>query len=101
MYTFLLIYLYAFFVLTFLNAFKDIFTKQSLKSLDAGVMTGICSLALIVVTLPFLIRDGIPDHIEPSFLFIVAGGGVFYYFGKYFNFQALSLGDISLISPLK
>jgi uncharacterized membrane protein YkgB len=69
-----MVYLYAFFVLTFLNAFKDISIKQSLKSLDAGVMTGICSLALIIVTLPFLIEEGIPDHIEPSFFWIVAGG---------------------------
>lgn len=97
-----MIYLYAFFVLSFLNAFKDISTKQSLKSLDAGVMTGICSLAIIVVTLPFVILEGIPSHIEyPSFIWIVLGGGLFYYFGKYFNFQSLSLGDISLISPMK
>ncbi len=97
-----MIYLYAFFVLSFLNAFKDISTKQSLKSLDAGVMTGICSLAIIIVTIPFLIREGIPSHIElSSFIWIVAGGGLFYYFGKYFNFQSLSLWDISLITPMK
>lgn len=97
-----MIYFYAFFVLSFLNAFKDISTKQSLKSLDAGVLTGICSLALIIVTLPFLIREGIPSHIEYTyFIWIVAGGGLFYYFGKYFNFQSLSLGEISLISPMK
>ncbi len=65
-------------------------------------MTGICSLALIIVTLPLLIREGIPSNIEySSFIWIVAGGWLFYYFGKYFNFQALSLGDISLISPMK
>jgi uncharacterized membrane protein len=66
------------------------------------VMTGIASLAIIIVTLPFLIREGIPSHIEySSFICIVLGGGLFYYFGKYFNFQSLSLGDISLISPMK
>ncbi len=65
-------------------------------------MTGICSLAIIVVTLPFLIREGIPSHIEySSFIWIVLGGWLFYYFGKYFNFQSLSLGDISLIAPMK
>ena len=64
-------------------------------------MTGICSLALIVVTLPFLIHEGIPNHIEPGFLWVVAGWWIFYYLGKYFNFQSLALGDISLIAPLK
>jgi uncharacterized membrane protein len=29
------------------------------------------------------------------------GGGIFYYFGKFFNFTALSLGDISYITPMK
>lgn len=65
-------------------------------------MTGIASLAIIIVTLPFLIHEGVPSHIEySSFIWIVLGGGLFYYFGKYFNFQSLSLGDISLISPMK
>lgn len=64
-------------------------------------MTGITSLTLILVSVPFIVRDGIPDHIDSSFLWIVLGGGVFYYFGKFFNFTALSLGDISYIAPMK
>lgn len=52
-----MIYLYAFFVLSFLNAFKDISTKQSLKSIDPGVMTGIASFVLLLVTAPMLIKE--------------------------------------------
>ncbi len=96
-----MILFYAFFVLTFLNAFKDIAIKQGLKGVSSGAMTAITSFVLIVVCVPMVIHDGIPSHIEPSFLWIVLGGGIFYYFGKFFNFTALSLGDISLIAPMK
>ena len=64
-------------------------------------MTGIASFVLLLVTGPMLVREGIPDHIEPSFFWIVLFGWLFYYLGKYFNFQSLALGDISLISPMK
>lgn len=30
-------------------------------------MTGITSLTLILVSVPFIVRDGIPDHIDSSF----------------------------------
>lgn len=64
-------------------------------------MTGIASFVLLLVTGPMLMREWIPEHIEPSFFWIVLFGGLFYYLGKYFNFQSLALGDISLIAPMK
>lgn len=73
-----MILFYAFFVLTFLNAFKDIAIKQGLKGVSSGAMTAITSFVLIVVCVPMVIHDGIPSHIEPSFLWIVLGGGIFY-----------------------
>lgn len=96
-----MILLYAFFVLTFLNAFKDIAIKKWLKNITAGAMTGLTALVMIIISIPFLSIEGIPQHLDHSFIWIVLGGGVFYYFGKFFNFTALSLGDISLISPMK
>jgi hypothetical protein len=65
-----LIYLYAFFVLSFLNAIRDIVTKKSLRSIDAGVLTGIASLTLVIISLPFVIQEGIPGHLDSSFFFI-------------------------------
>ena len=96
-----MILLYAFFVLTFLNAFKDIAIKKWLKDMSAGMMTGLTALIMVCISVPGLIYTGIPEHMELSFLWVVAWGGIFYYFGKFFNFTALSLGDISLISPMK
>ncbi len=95
------IYLYAFFVLWFLNSFKDIFIKHSLKNIDSWVLAWITSLCLVILTLPFLYNDGLPKEFSPNFLWILLFGGVFYYFWKYFNFTSLSLWDISLISPMK
>ncbi len=96
-----MILLYAFFVLTFLNAFKDIAIKKWLQNLSPGAMTGITSFTLILVSIPFIVQEGIPSHIDSWFLWVVLGGGIFYYFGKFFNFTALSLGDISYITPMK
>jgi hypothetical protein len=45
--------------------------------------------------------DGIPETLGTDFIWIALAGGMLYYTGKYFNFSALKLGDISLISPLK
>lgn len=64
-------------------------------------MTGLTALVMVLISIPFLYIEGVPTHLEHSFIWIVLGGGVFYYFGKFFNFTALSLGDISLISPMK
>lgn len=96
-----MILLYAFFVLTFLNAFKDIAIKKWLKDVSAGAMTGLTAFVMIFISLPALFYTGVPEHMELSFLWVVAWGGIFYYFGKFFNFTALSLGDISLIAPMK
>lgn len=95
------IFLYAFLTLTFLNAFKDITIKKSLKDLSPNILTGITAIVMILLSAPFVIRDGVPAHLDISFLWIALGGGIFYYFGKYFNFSALSLGDISVIAPMK
>lgn len=69
--------------------------------MSAGMMTGLTALIMVCISVPGLIYTGIPEHMELSFLWVVAWGGIFYYFGKFFNFTALSLGDISLISPMK
>lgn len=95
------ILLYAFLVLTFLNAFKDIAIKKWLQNLSPGAMTAITSSVLVWISIPMMIYEGIPQHMDVSFLWVVLGGGVFYYFWKYFNFTALSLGDISYIAPMK
>jgi hypothetical protein len=95
------IYLYAFFVLWFLNSIKDITIKHSLKWINSGVLAWITSLFTIFLTIPFLINEWIPKSFPPNFIWAFLFWGVFYYSWKYFNFIALSLWDISLISPMK
>lgn len=66
------IFLYAFLTLTFLNAFKDITIKKSLKDLSPNMLTGITAIVMILVSLPFVIRDGIPAHLDLSLLLVIA-----------------------------
>lgn len=94
------IYLYAFLVLTVLNAFKNISAKQSMKNVDPNTLAGVTGFVTVLVSIPFLMHEGIPDTLSPDFLWPLFFGGGLYYMGKYFNFTSLSLGDISLISPL-
>ena len=97
-----MIYLYAFFTLSFLNALKDISIKRWLQKVDSWIMTGIAAIPLILISSIMMYIEGVPSNaLNWDFVWIVLAGGVFYYFGKYFNFQALSLGDISYIAPLK
>lgn len=97
----MIIYLYAFFVLWFLNSFKDIAIKHSLKKIDTWVLAGLNALFIVIFSLPFLYFEWIPSEFSPNFIWVLLFWWVFYYFWKYFNFTALSLGDISLISPMK
>ena len=96
-----MIYLYAFFVLTLINALKDIAIKKWLQWVSVWAMTWVTSFILVLLSIPFVIIEGIPSHVDANFIWIVLGWWVFFYFGKYFSFTALSLWDISLISPLK
>lgn len=95
------IYIYAFLVLWFLNSFKDIFIKHSLKNIDSWVLAWFVSLFAFFLTLPFLYNEWLPKTFSPNFIWILVFGWVFYYSWKYFNFKSLSLWDISLISPMK
>ena len=64
------IFLYAFLTLTVLNAFKDITIKKSLKNLSPTILTGITAVVMICISLPFVIRDGVPAHLDMSFLWV-------------------------------
>lgn len=95
------IYLSAFLVLTVLNAFKNISAKQSMKNVDPNTLAGVTGLVITLISLPFAIHEGIPANMDWGFLYPFLFGGALYYMGRYFNFTALSLGDISFVFPLQ
>jgi bacterial/archaeal transporter family protein len=97
-----MLYLFAFFSLTVLWAFRDIITKKILKHSDPDVMAGITGLLIAVSMLPFLIFQGIPETVFSwSFLTALILGWACYFGGKYLSFTSYKLGDISYITPLK
>lgn len=96
-----MLYLYAFLILSILNAIKDISAKQSMKWINPDVLAWATAFGTVCISFPFLIFDGIPQDLSSDFLWVFLAGWILYYTGKYFNFSALSIGDISLISPMK
>lgn len=97
----MVIYVYAFLVLWLLNSFKDIAIKHSLKNINTWLLAWFTSLFTIIFSIPFLISEWLPTQFWENFIWVLIFGWIFYYFWKFFNFTALSLWDISLISPMK
>jgi uncharacterized membrane protein len=95
------LFLIAFFFLTILASGRDILIKQSTKKVDPNTIAFSGGLLLIIISGIVLLREGMPKNLTHEFLLPLFSGGILYYFGKYFNFTALTLGDISLITPLK
>ncbi len=95
-----MIYVIAFFFLSFLNAWKDIFIKKTVKHVDANVLAGIVSLVSALLLVPPLFHTGIPV-LAPGFWWVFIFGAILYYGGKFFAFNALKHGEISYITPLK
>ena len=95
-----MLFLFAFFSLTLSSAIRDIATKHSLKSIDGDVLAGWIGFLIFGALLPYVLWVWIP-HISLKLLGVILLDGGLYFSGKYFNFTALKLGDISYISPLK
>ena len=97
-----MLYISAFFFLTFLSAIRDIITKKILKHSDPDVMAGITGLLISFCLLPFILYEWIKETIFSwSFLFVLTLWGSLYFAGKFFSFTSYKLGDISYITPLK
>mgnify|MGYP003998905723 CR=1 FL=1 len=95
-----MIFLFAWIVLSFVNALKEIFIKHSLKTVDSKLLIGIVSLFSSILMLPFIIREWLPDFSLKFFLAFLFWG-ILYFIWKYFYFQSLKYWEISFISPLK
>jgi hypothetical protein len=65
-----MVYLYAFFTLSVLNAVKDIAAKQSMKGVSPDVLAGTTALGTVLFCLPFLISEGMPQNLTLDFLWV-------------------------------
>ena len=95
-----MIFLQAFFFLTLLSALRDISTKHSLKSIDSDVLAWYTALVICIITLPLVFYVWFPSFSWELFWVSLLTGFLYFSF-KYLSFTALSLWDISYISPLK
>ncbi len=95
-----MIFLFAFFSLTLWCAVRDLATKNALKGVDADVLAWFVGLGISLLLLPYVIYTGIPS-LAPITFWAIALNSVLYFSGKYFNFVALKMGDLSYIAPLK
>lgn len=95
-----MIFLFAFLSLTLGCAVRDLATKNALKWVDADVMAGCVGLWISVLLFPYVVWKGIPS-LDPITFWAIALNSLLYFSGKYFNFVALKMGDLSYITPLK
>lgn len=95
-----MIFLFAFLSLTLGCAVRDLATKNALKGVDADVMAWCVGLGISLILFPYVLWKWIPS-LDPITFWAIALNSLLYFSGKYFNFVALKMGDLSYITPLK
>lgn len=95
-----MIFLLAWVLLSFVNSFKEISIKYSLKTIDTQLLIWIMSFFSSLLMLPFVISEWIPN-LTPKYFAAFWIWWILYFIWKYFYFKALEIWDISFIAPLK
>lgn len=83
-----------------MNSIKEIAIKKWLKNIDSNTLAGLVWLFTSIILIPFIINEWIPSFWDSFFIAFIFWS-IMYFWGKYLNFTALSIWDISYISPLK